>query len=374
MQARRRFRRYCIRQGEALVNAPGETRLTRTVKGAGCAAKLPPGDLDRALCGLNLPVDDNLLVGLERADDAGVYRISDDLALVQTLDFFPPMVDDPYSFGRIAAANAVSDVYAMGGTPKTAMNIVAFPAKSLDLSVLRQIIEGGLYTLREAGVVLVGGHTIDDPELKYGLAVTGFIHPQRILTKRRLRAGDRLILTKPLGTGIVCTAIKAGMADAEVTRRVITNMAALNRTAAEVMANYSVSACTDITGFGFLGHLAEMVVDSGCGVRIDAAALPHYPEALEWAAMGLLPAGAYHNRAFRGHFVDFAPGVPPLIQDLLFDPQTSGGLLIAVAPVEADELRQQLLSGGVAVAAQVGEVISAPADRIIVDYNKKERS
>jgi selenide,water dikinase len=347
-------------------------RLTRTVKGAGCAAKLPPGDLDRALCGLDLPVDDNLLVGLERADDAGVYRISDDLALVQTLDFFPPMVDDPFSFGRIAAANALSDVYAMGGTPKTAMNIVAFPAKTLDLSVLRAVIEGGLHALREAGVVLVGGHTIDDPELKYGLAVTGFIHPQRILTKRRLRAGDKLLLTKPLGTGIVCTAIKAGMAGQEITARVIGNMATLNRGAAEAMHSFNVSACTDITGFGFLGHLAEMVVDSGFGVRINAAALPYYPEALEWAAMGLLPAGAYHNRTFRGPFVDFAPEVPQVIQDLLFDPQTSGGLLIAVAPDAAEELQQQMLARGVAAPPLVGEVIPAPADRIIVKYNNKE--
>ncbi len=184
-----------------------KTRLTQTVKGAGCAAKLAPGDLDRALCGLDLPVDDDLIIGLERADDAGVYRVTGDLALVQTLDFFPPMIDDPYSFGRIAAANALSDIYAMGGTPKTAMNIVVFPAKRLDISILRSVIEGGLHTIREAGVVLVGGHTVDDNELKYGLSVTGFIHPDRILTK-------------PLGTGIICTAIKAGLAGTEVTDRV----------------------------------------------------------------------------------------------------------------------------------------------------------
>lgn len=343
------------------------TRLTRTVKGAGCAAKLPPGDLDRALCGLDLPVDDNLLVGLERADDAGVYRISDDLALVQTLDFFPPMVDDPFSFGRIAAANALSDVYAMGGTPKTAMNIVAFPAKTLDLAVLRQIIEGGLHALREAGVVLVGGHTIDDPELKYGLAVTGFIHPQRILTKKRLRAGDQLLLTKPLGTGIICTAIKAGMAGSEVTARVISNMAALNREAAEVMSSFAISACTDITGFGFLGHLAEMVVDSGLGVRINAAALPHYPEALEWAAMGLLPAGAFHNRTFRGAFVDFAPAVPSVVRDLLFDPQTSGGLLISVGSAQAGDLLKALGDAGVAPSAEIGIVLPGPDEIIRVE-------
>ncbi|MCL7486735.1 MAG: selenide, water dikinase SelD [Desulfobulbaceae bacterium] len=343
------------------------TRLTRTVRGAGCAAKLAPGDLDRALCGLDLPVDDNLLVGLERADDAGVYKISDELALVQTLDFFPPMVDDPHAFGRIAAANSLSDIYAMGGMPKTAMNIVAFPAKIMDISVLRQIIEGALSTLRGAGVVLVGGHTVDDSELKFGLSVTGFIHPRRILFKRKLRAGDRLLLTKPLGTGIVCTAIKAGLAGAEITARVTGNMAALNRVAAEIMADYPVSACTDITGFGFLGHLAEMVVDSGAGVRINPAALPLYPEALEWAAMGLIPAGAYNNRNFRGEFVRFAPGVDPAVQDLLFDPQTSGGLLIAVAADEAERLRSALLAAGVETAAMVGEVVTEPRERIVVE-------
>lgn len=346
---------------------PEKVLLTHTVKGAGCAAKLPPGDLDRALCGLDLPVDDNLLVGLERADDAGVYRVSDDLALVQTLDFFPPMVDDPYSFGRIAAANALSDVYAMGGIPKTAMNIVAFPGKTLDLAVLRQILEGGLATLREAGVVLVGGHTIDDPELKYGLSVTGFIHPDRVLTKKKLRRGDRLVLTKPLGTGIVCTAIKAGMADEAVTGRVIANMAALNRTAAEVMAGFSISACTDITGFGLLGHLAEMVVDSGHGLRIDSRLLPHYPETLEWAAMGLVPAGAYNNKKFRGEFVDFAPTVPPVVRDLCFDPQTSGGLLPAVATDEAKSLLAALHERGVSAAAIIGEVIAEPRDKIMVE-------
>jgi selenide,water dikinase len=342
-------------------------RLTQTVKGAGCAAKLPPGDLDKALCGLDLPVDPNLLVGLDRADDAGVYGISDDLALVQTIDFFPPMVDDPFSFGQIAAANALSDIYAMGGTPKTAMNVVAFPAKTLDISILRTIIEGGLDKMREAGVVLVGGHTVEDSELKYGLSVTGFIHPGRILTKKNLQTGDRLILTKTVGTGIVSTAIKAGLADRALTDKVTRDMATLNRAAALTMEDFPVHACTDITGFGFLGHLAEMVVDSGHGVRITAALVPMYPEALEWAAMGLIPAGAYNNRNFRGAFVDFSAAVPQRVQDLLFDPQTSGGLLISVAASEAERLVAALKSKGIETAAIVGEVIAEPVDRIIVE-------
>ena len=342
-------------------------RLTQTVKGAGCAAKLAPGDLDKALCGLDLPVDPDLLVGLDRADDAGVYRVSDDLALVQTIDFFPPMVDDPYSFGQIAAANALSDIYAMGGTPKTAMNVVAFPSKTLDISILRTIIEGGLDKLREAGVVLVGGHTVEDNELKYGLSVTGYIHPDRILIKRNLQTGDRLILTKPLGTGIVTTAIKAGIADQAVTDRVTKAMATLNREAALTMEDFPVHACTDITGFGFLGHLAEMVVDSGHGVCVTAAQVPIYPEALEWAAMGLIPAGAYNNRNFRGAFVDFAASVPQKVQDLFFDPQTSGGLLIVVAAGEAERLVEALKAKGIECAAVVGEVVAEPLDRIIVE-------
>lgn len=344
-----------------------DIRLTQTVKGAGCASKLSPGDLDRALCGLDLPVDPNLLVGLDQADDAGVYRVSADLALVQTLDFFPPMVDDPYSFGQIAAANALSDIYAMGGVPKTAMNIVAFPVKTMDISILRAVIEGGLNKLREAGVVLVGGHTVEDSELKYGLSVTGYIHPDRILTKKNLQSGDRLILTKPVGTGIVSTAIKAGLADQHLTDRVTLAMSTLNRDAAMVMEDYQVHACTDITGFGFLGHLAEMVVDSGHGVRIIAADVPMYPEALEWAAMGLIPSGAYNNRNFRGAFVDFGTGVSQKVQDLLFDPQTSGGLLIAVAAEDAERLVASLKAKGVKSAAIVGEVVAEPVDMIVVE-------
>ncbi len=342
-------------------------RLTQTVKGAGCAAKLAPGALDKALCGLDLPVDANLLVGLAQADDAGVYKVSDDIALVQTLDFFPPMVDDPYSFGQIAAANALSDIYAMGGIPKTAMNIVAFPSKTLDISILRTIIEGGLSKMREAGVVLVGGHTVEDSELKYGLSVTGYIHPDRILTKKNLQTGDRLILTKPVGTGIISTAIKAGLAGQALTDRVILAMSTLNREAALTMEAFQVHACTDITGFGFLGHLAEMVVDSGRGVRITSANIPMYHEALEWAAMGLIPAGAYNNKNFRGSFIDFGADVTQRVQDLLFDPQTSGGLLIAVAAAEADRLVYALKAKGIDCAAIVGEVVDEPVERIIVE-------
>ena len=245
------------------------------------------------------PTDENVIVGLDRADDAGVYRISDELALIQTVDFFTPIVDDPYWFGQIAAANALSDVYAMGGTPKTAMNLVAFPVKDMEISVLRQIIQGGLDKLTEAEVVMIGGHSIEDKELKYGLSVTGIVHPAKVLTKKNLRPGDRLVLTKPLGTGIVNTAIKAALASAELTEKATRLMAALNRDAAGIMTHFEVGACTDVTGFGLLGHLAEMVLGSGTSARIYADRVPMIAEALEFAAMGLIPAGAYKNREFR---------------------------------------------------------------------------
>lgn len=303
-------------------------------------------------------------MGLGRADDAGVYRVSDELALIQTVDFFTPIVDDPYWFGQIAAANALSDVYAMGGVPKTALNLVAFPGKSMDLGVLRQIIQGGIDKLREAEVVLIGGHSVEDNEIKYGLAVTGYVHPGKIRTKSGLRPGDHLVLTKPLGTGIVNTAIKAGLADDVTVQRVTGIMAALNRTAAEVMAAFDVHACTDITGFGFVGHLAEMVADTDIGVRIHARRVPVLSAALEFAAMGLIPAGAYKNRAFREAMVDLDPGVDRAVADVLYDPQTSGGLLIGVAAADADSLVRDLRDAGIEAAEVVGETLDRPAGRI----------
>ena len=305
-------------------------------------------------------------MGLDRADDAGVYKVTDDLAIIQTVDFFTPIVDDPYWFGQIAAANALSDVYAMGGVPKTAMNLVAFPIKDMDISVLRQIIQGGLDKMKEAGVVLVGGHSVEDKELKYGLSVTGFIHPDRILTKKNLKTGDRLILTKPLGTGIINTAIKGGLASKEITDTVTRLMATLNKDAAEIMSNYPVHACTDITGFGLLGHIAEMIIDTGFSVKLTSKTIPIIPETLEYAGMGLVPAGTYKNREFRECMVDFAPSVDRLVQDVLFDPQTSGGLLISVDRESADGLLEKLKEKGMESAAIIGDVATEPKERIIV--------
>ncbi len=315
---------------------------------------------------MTFPTDENVLVGLERADDAGVYRLSDDLALIQTVDFFTPIVDDPYWFGQIAAANALSDVYAMGGVPKTAMNLVGFPLKTMDISILRQVIQGGIDKMVEAEVVLVGGHSVEDSELKYGLSVTGFVHPERFLVKKNLKQGDALILTKPLGTGIINTAIKGGLASDELIERVTRLMAALNRSAADVMAAYPVHACTDITGFGLLGHLAEMVCGSGHSLLVQSPKVPILPEASEYAAMGLVPAGAYHNKTFREHMVSFETSVDALMRDILFDPQTSGGLLISVALERAEELVADLMAKGIDQAAVIGSVVADPSEKIFV--------
>lgn len=305
-------------------------------------------------------------MGLERADDAAVYRITDDIAIVQTVDFFTPIVDDPYWFGQIAAANALSDVYAMGGVPKTAMNLIAFPLKKMDFSVLREILRGGLDKMKEADVVLVGGHSVEDNELKYGLSVTGFIHPDRVLTKKDMEPGDQLILTKSLGTGIINTAIKGGIASNETIENITRLMATLNRDAAEVMGHYPVHACTDITGFGLLGHICEMVVDTDVGIKLQASQIPYFPEAMEYAQMGLVPAGTYKNREFREAFVDFAPSVNRFMQDIFFDAQTSGGLLISVAREGASELLSELKRRGMASATVIGEVVSEPKEKILV--------
>ncbi len=303
---------------------------------------------------------------MDEPDDAGVYKISEELALIQTLDFFTPIVDDPYAFGQIAAANALSDVYAMGGVPKTAMNIVCFPSQQMDLSVLREILEGGLDKMAEAGVSLVGGHSVDDKELKYGLSVTGFVHPERVLTKRNIKAGSVLILTKPLGTGIINTAIKGGLVSGQLSEKVIHSMAQLNRYAAEAMEGFSVNACTDITGFGLAGHLSEMVVGSGVGIRIDSKSLPLFPEALEFASMGLIPAGAYKNREFRKSVVEISSEVPLALTDVLFDPQTSGGLAISVDADQADHLLNTLHTKGLKWASIIGKVTTGHEKLIFI--------
>jgi selenide,water dikinase len=303
---------------------------------------------------------------MEHAEDAGVYRLTDDLAIVQTVDFFTPIVDDPYDFGRIAVVNSLSDVYAMGGSPLTALNVVCFPRDEMDITVLKEVLRGGLDMMHEAGVILVGGHTVEDPELKYGLAVTGTVHPDKVIHNNGAKAGDRLILTKPLGTGIISTAIKGGMADDKSVERIVASMTALNREAAEAMQEVGVHAGTDITGFGLLGHAAEIIEGTEVGMVIDSAAVPVFPEAKGLAEMGMIPGGLHRNRDFRKGMIDISEEVPQYLQDILYDPQTSGGLLIAVPHERAWMLLEKLQEKGVADAAIIGEVVGEYKGRIEV--------
>lgn len=311
-----------------------------------------------------IPKDPKVLVGLETSDDAGVYQLNDEIALVQTVDFFTPIVDDPFTFGQIAVANALSDVYAMGGTPLTGMNIVAFPIKTLSHSILKEILLGGLLKMKEAGVALVGGHSIEDPEIKYGLAVTGLIHPQKILTNAKAKVGDKLVLTKALGTGIIATALKGGKASEEAVRKIVESMVTLNRTASEWMKKLGAHACTDITGFSFIGHALEMATASQVGMVIQSEAIPIFREAMDYAKSGLVPGGAHSNRKFFSCKVEMDPKISDFLADILYDPQTSGGLLISMPSGEAEELVAALKKEGHVHSCIVGEVVKEPSGKI----------
>lgn len=317
-----------------------DIKLTKLANCAGCGAKVGAGTLARLLDGLPIHADSNLLVGFDKSDDAAVYRVSDELALVQTVDFFPPIADDPFLFGQIAAANALSDVYAMGGEPRIALNLLCVP-KSMPDSAVHDLLRGGYSKVYEAGVVIAGGHSILDEEPKYGLCVTGFVHPNHILTNAGAQPGDVLFLTKPLGAGILTTAAKADLCPPDVLKAVYARMTTLNRAARDAMVQFRIHACTDVTGFGLLGHALEMAQGSGVQIKLNVSALPIPSEALELARMGILPEGMYRNRKYAEPFV-MAGNIPLEIQDALYDPQTSGGLLIAVDPNDADALAETM--------------------------------
>jgi selenide,water dikinase len=305
-------------------------------------------------------------MGMERAEDAGVYKLRDDLAVIQTVDFFTPIVDDPSTFGQIAVVNALSDIYAKGGRPLTAMNIVCFPVKTMDISLLREILTGGLEKMREAGVVLVGGHSVEDSELKYGLSVTGVIHPDRVIMNNGARGGDKLILTKPLGTGIISTALKGGEASEQAVAKSVSSMATLNKKASELMLTVDVHACTDITGFGLLGHACEMIEGTDVGMIIHSDAVPYFPEAKEYAEMGMVPGGTARNRDFRLKMVEIDKNLSKVMVDILFDPQTSGGLLMSVPAADAEPLLEKMRREGIKEASIIGEVVAKPKGRIVV--------
>ena len=342
-----------------------EARLTRLASCAGCGAKLGAGTLSALLEGFHTHSDPRLIVGFDKADDASVYVVNEETALIQTVDFFPPIVDDPWLFGQIAAANAISDIYAMGGEPRLALNLLC-AAEGMEEAWIREILRGGYDKAYEAGVIISGGHTIRGSEPLYGLAVTGFANPQRILRNDGARPGDALILTKPLGIGILTTAAKAGMTEQALMDRVYRQMATLNRDACRIMRDYPVHACTDVTGFGLMGHGTEMAQGSGCTLHLSVNAIPYHSEALEFADMGLVPAGAYRNRDFAEKTAMVKGDVSRAMQDILYDPQTSGGLLIAVGEQHAQALLRQL-QAEIPCAAMIGYVTRREDSAVVVE-------
>ena len=313
-----------------------EVKLTKLANCAGCGAKMGAGTLAKMLEGFRAHSDPRLIVGYDKSDDASVYVLNENTALIQTTDFVPPIVDDPYLYGKIAATNALSDVYAMGGEPKLALNILC-AAEGMADETIREILRGGYDAAYEAGAIITGGHTIKGAEPIYGLAVSGFVHPEKVLTNSNAKPGDVLILTKPLGVGVLTTGAKAEMVEPAVMDRIYRQMATLNKYARDIMVKYEVHSCTDVTGFGLLGHGYEMAQGSECSVHIAVEKIPFHEEALELAAMGLIPAGAYSNREYAQKGVHVTCNIPLAMQDLLYDPQTSGGLLFALPESEAAE-------------------------------------
>jgi len=328
-----------------------DIKLTKLAKCAGCGAKVGAGELAKLLEDIKTHTDPNLLVGFDYSDDASVYKINDDLALVQTVDFFPPIADDPYTFGAIAATNALSDIYAMGGEPKLALNIMAVP-EDMPTEAVHAILRGGYDKVFEAGALITGGHSIYDDEPKYGLAVTGFVHPDKLITNSGAKPGNVLIYTKPLGIGVLTSGMKSDMVKPETVAFANRLMTTLNKSARDIMVKYRVNACTDITGFGLLGHMLEMAQGSDTKIHVDVNAIDIIPESLELARLGVLPAGMYRNRKFAEAFVDVG-NLELAMQDLLFDPQTSGGLLIAVDEGDADAL-YNALKNAVPSAQRIG--------------------
>ncbi|HWQ09116.1 MAG TPA: selenide, water dikinase SelD [Holophaga sp.] len=333
--------------------------LTSYTRFSGCGAKLGPGVLEQALCGLRQPAYPQLLADFSGSEDAGLFRLDDGSALVQTVDFFPPIVDDPFLFGRIAAANALSDIYAMGGRPITALCLACYPLQALGMDALKAMMAGGLDALVEAGCALLGGHSIEDPEPKLGYAVTGLVDPAKAWRNNTLRPGAALLLTKPLGTGLVNMAQRAECADPASLQAAHASMSTLNKAAAEALSGFSVLACTDVTGFGLGGHAAEMADGAPCGIRIRYADLPLVPGAVDYAAMGLVPEGTYRNKQGRRRFVKGFEALDPVALDVVFDPQTSGGLLAAVPLDQAKGALQALSARGVN-AAIIGETGGEP--------------
>jgi len=356
----------CPCAGESMDGHTGPVHLMSMVQSAGCASKIDKATLSRVLEGLPFLDDPRVLVGAPAGDDAGVYRLDGDVALVQTVDVFSPSADDPYTFGQIAAANSLSDVYAMGGRPITALSIVGFPLHTVPIDALHEILRGGIDKMTEAGVAVVGGHSINDSEIKAGFAVTGLIRPDKIVTNAGARPGDCLILTKPLGSGIMTFAAQIGRAPAGGPEAAARSMASLNRDAARLMIECNAHACTDVTGFGLMGHLGAMAAASTVDVEIIWDDLPLLPGVLECLAEGIASGAVERNRESSGHCLVAADDVQPPMLDLCFDPQTSGGLLIAVPASAVGDLLGRLHAAGVAEAAMIGKVLGTGTGRVVL--------
>lgn len=377
-----REKNVCLCAGERMETTAGPVRLTQLVEKTGCSSKIDQATLRRVLGGLPMPEDPRVIIGAPAGDDAGVFRIDDETgttgtptgsptALVQTVDVFSPCVDDPYLFGQIAAANSVSDVYAMGGRPLTALSIIGFPARELPDTIMREILRGGVDKMAEAGVAIIGGHSINDGEIKAGFAVTGLIDPSCIMSNAAVKPGDALVMTKPIGTGILSFAAQIDRAPAGAVEAIGASMATLNKTAAEAMPRFDAHACTDITGFGLIGHLSAMAAASGVDVEIIWDDVPLFDGVLECVAAGIVPGGIERNRESSQDAVDTQEGVTPAMLDVLFDPQTSGGLLIALPSQRAQALVEYLRQRGVTAAAIVGRVLGVGAGRVVVKTDHK---
>ncbi|MEJ2537805.1 MAG: selenide, water dikinase SelD [Calditrichia bacterium] len=350
-----------------LTGEKSEIRLTQFTHGLGCACKLRPQLLEEVIKKLPIPKDKNILVGVESSDDAAVYKLSEKEAVVQTVDFFTPIVDDPFYFGAIAAANSLSDIYAMGAKPLFALNIVGFPSNRLPLTVLKDILRGAQSKAKEAGISIIGGHTVDDTEPKFGLAVTGLVSTQKILKNNTARNGDVLILTKPLGTGILSTALKQGILEDDLSQLLIDTMALLNKKAAEAMSEIEVHACTDITGFGLIGHLLEMMNGSGTSALIDNKNVPFLPQVDAFAAANIIPGGTRDNDQYTKSSVSYASKISESRQLMLNDAQTSGGLLISVPKNRADKLLKLMQERGIKDAVIIGRVVSRSSPVVRVE-------
>jgi selenide,water dikinase len=356
----------CLCSGEREEDAPEDVPLTKFVENAGCASKINQNDLKKALDGLPKIFNRRVLVSSDTCDDAGVYRLTKNMALVQSVDVFTPLVDDPYTFGQIAAANSVSDIYAMGGKPLTALSIVSFPIEKLSPRIMNKMLQGGIDKLKEAETVVIGGHSIKDNEIKFGFAVTGIIDPKKMITNDKARPGDILVLTKPLGTGIISFANQIGKASARALRAAAKSMVELNKTAAEIAAGMGVRTGTDVTGFSLLGHLGEIVRQSRVTAEIYAKKVPLFVEVLDYVGAGIISGAIERNREYSSQFVTMGDGIDPDLETVLYDPQTSGGLLLAIPEKKAGILLKKLKARGVKRAAIIGKIIAKSEGKIVL--------